>query len=226
MNNITTHWLSESQYTTVWHKMQQFTKDRTAQTNDQIWLTQHTPVYTMGRAASTDHILNNNQIPVVHTDRGGQVTYHGPGQLMVYCLFDLRRYSIFVKEYVQLLEDVVIDFLSEHKIKTQKIPGAPGVYVPSDSSITPYLKIASLGIKVSSGCAYHGLALNIDMDLKPFHDINPCGLTNIGVTDMRTLNADITLEQAGNDISSRLIKSIVQNAITKAKSNDFRDKNH
>lgn len=189
-------WLKRgTDYTPVWEAMREFTAARQSDTPDEIWLTEHTPVYTQGQAGKPEHILQANAIPIVQTDRGGQVTYHGPGQLMVYCLLDLRRLGMYVKEYVALLEDSVLAVL--HRIgvpQACKKPGAPGVYVPLATG--PELaKISALGIKIRNGCSYHGLALNVDMDLQPFTAINPCGYQGMPTTDLRRLGVVMSLEQ-------------------------------
>lgn len=193
--------------------MRAFTKARNSTTADEIWLLEHEPVYTMGRAAADDHVLNAGLIPVVRCDRGGQVTYHGPGQIMAYCLVDLRRHKLFVKEYVNLLEAVLIQQLQGLGLQPERIKGAPGVYVPIGSSIAnepaPLAKIAALGIKVSNGYAYHGLALNVNMDLSPFNGINPCGYSNMATTDLQSVGVSLTIKQAGDMLAQNLAAGII-----------------
>lgn len=193
--------------------MRAFTKARNSTTADEIWLLEHEPVYTMGRAAADDHVLNTGLIPVVRCDRGGQVTYHGPGQIMAYCLVDLRRHKLFVKEYVNLLEAVLIQQLQGLGLQPERIKGAPGVYVPIGSSIAnepaPLAKIAALGIKVSNGYAYHGLALNVNMDLSPFNGINPCGYSNMATTDLQSVGVSLTIKQAGDMLAQNLAAGII-----------------
>lgn len=213
---IRTLWLPGlAAYAPVWESMRDFTESRQPDTPDQLWLTEHAPVYTLGQAGKPEHILNTANIPVVYTDRGGQVTYHGPGQVMVYCLLDLRRYKLYVKEYVELLEDVLIDTLQGLGLDGAcRKPGAPGVYVPmrhgSDGSPPELAKIAALGIKIRHGCAYHGLALNVDMDLSPFHGINPCGYADLQTVDLRRCGIQLTVTQAGNLLASALTTALTE----------------
>jgi len=206
-------WLPRpSDYEPVWHAMRDFTHARDAHTPDEIWLVEHTPVYTLGQAGKREHLLNPDaSIPVIQTDRGGQVTYHGPGQLVAYGLIDLRRRGLYVKEYVALLEDCVLDVLKGLALsQARRVAGAPGIYLPFDGkthgenpsqnptarTMTNMAKIAALGIKVSQGCAWHGLALNVQMDLRPFSRINPCGYAGLHTTDLYQQNIHLTLEQA------------------------------
>lgn len=211
-------------YLPVWQAMRDFTEARTPETPDEIWLAEHTPVYTLGQAGKAEHILNSGAIPVVQCDRGGQVTYHGPGQLMAYCLINLRRHHLFVKEYVELLEDVLIDLLGELGVTASRLPGAPGVYVPrpchtsaipavgggprSNGGHGELAKIAALGIKVRNGCSYHGLALNIDMDLTPYSGINPCGYQGMPTTDLSSCGVSLTVQRAGDLLAARLTHAI------------------
>lgn len=181
-------------YLPVWQAMQAVTRQRGPLSPDQLWLTEHEPVYTLGQAGKPEHVLAPANIPIVATDRGGQVTYHGPGQLVVYVLLDLRRAGYFVKTYVSRLEDAVIGTLHALGLKgATRYPGAPGVYLPHPAAtaanatpppITHYAKIAALGVKVSHGCTYHGIALNVAMDLAPFAGINPCGYAGLATTDL------------------------------------------
>ena len=169
-----------SPYEPVWRAMQAFTDVRTPQTPDELWVVEHEPVFTLGQAGKWEHVLDPGTIPVIPVDRGGQVTYHGPGQIVAYPLIDLRRAGIGVREYVQRIEQAVIDTLAEWTIVALRRDGAPGVYV-NDA------KIAALGIRVRRGCTFHGLAFNVDMDLEPFHRINPCGFQGLQVTQMLDL---------------------------------------
>jgi len=157
--------------------MQAFTDTRDEQTRDQLWLVEHDPVFTLGQAGKPEHLLFPGDIPVIHVDRGGQVTYHGPGQIVAYPLLDLRRLKIGVREYVDRIEQSVIDCLAEFDIGAERREGAPGVYVGD-------AKIAALGIRVRRGCCFHGLAFNVDMDLEPFTRINPCGYADLRVTSV------------------------------------------
>ncbi len=170
--------------------MQQFTNSRKPDTPDELWLLQHPPVYTLGQAGKPEHLLNTGDIPIYFIDRGGQVTYHGPGQLIVYVLINIKRRNWGVKKLVQALEQAVIDFLASQQILANRRETAPGVYVQER-------KIASLGLRIRRGCSYHGLSFNIDMDLTPFQGINTCGYKNLEVTQLRDLGirknfADIT----------------------------------
>ncbi len=186
-------WLSgQPDYRSTWEHMRQYTAERNADSADQLWLLEHPPVYTLGLAGKTEHILNPGAIPIVKTDRGGQVTYHGPGQLVAYCLVDLRRYGLYVKSYVALLERVIIDTLGDFGAHYAcLLPGAPGVYVPAKNTTLQgsipddeLVKIAALGVKINKGCAYHGIAINVAMDLSPFEGINPCGYAHLRTIDL------------------------------------------
>ena len=184
--------------------MRDFTETRDAATPDQIWLLEHAPVYTLGQAGKAEHILNSADIPVVQCDRGGQVTYHGPGQVTAYCLLELRRYHLYVKEYVMLLEGVLLDLLHDLGLTGACTrAGAPGVYVDG-------AKIAALGIKVRNGCTYHGLALNVDMDLTPFEGINPCGYQGMPTTDLHSCGVSLTVQEAGDMLADRLSAAIIE----------------
>jgi lipoyl(octanoyl) transferase len=165
--------------------MVSFTEDRDESTPDELWIVEHNPVLTQGLSGKAEHLLSVTDIPIVHSDRGGQITYHGPGQLVIYCLIDIKRLGIGVKKMVSIIEQSIIDLLLDYKIQAKRKPGAPGVYVDGN-------KIAALGLKIKKGRTYHGLSLNIDMDLKPFSLINPCGYANLKVTQMQDL-ADNTI---------------------------------
>ena len=167
-------------YETCWQSMVSFTENRDESTPDELWIVEHNPVLTQGLSGKAEHLLSATDIPIVHSDRGGQITYHGPGQLIVYCLIDIKRLGIGVKKMVSIIEQSIIDLLLDYKIQAKRKPGAPGVYVDDD-------KIAALGLKIKKGRTYHGLSLNIDMDLKPFKLINPCGYANLKVTQMQDL---------------------------------------
>lgn len=173
-------------YEPVWRAMQAFTDARDAATTDEFWLLQHEPVFTLGQAGKTEHVLAPGDIPVIPVDRGGQVTYHGPGQIMAYVLVDLRRRGIGVRELVQRIEQAVIDTLADWNITAQRRDGAPGVYV-NDA------KVAALGLRVRRGCSFHGLAFNAAMDLEPFHRINPCGYKGLAVTQVLDLGGPASL---------------------------------
>lgn len=169
--------------------MVRFTRERNAHSGDEIWCLQHTPVFTLGLAGKEEHILQAGDIPVIRTDRGGQVTYHGPGQLIVYLMLDLARRGLTVKRYVYLLEQALIEMCRVLDVMAERRRGAPGVYVAGQ-------KIAALGIRVQHGCSYHGLALNVDMDLAPFRRINPCGYAGLEVAQLADLGCGYTVDQA------------------------------
>ncbi|WP_425605708.1 lipoyl(octanoyl) transferase LipB [Pseudoxanthomonas daejeonensis] len=174
------HDLGRQAYEPVWRAMQRFTDTRTDDTVDELWLVEHDPVFTLGQAGKPEHVLAAGDIPVLHVDRGGQVTYHGPGQIVLYPLLDLRRLKIGVRDYVCRIEQAIIDTLDEWNIGATRREGAPGVYVAD-------AKVAALGIRVRRGCSFHGLAFNIGMDLEPFHRINPCGYQGLQVTSLQDL---------------------------------------
>lgn len=182
-------------YQPTWHAMQDFTAQRGPDTPDEIWLLQHPPVFTLGLAGKREHILQLSDIPIVPIDRGGQVTYHGPGQVVAYVLLDLKRRGYGVRELVQRLEQAVIDLLGEYGVTTQRRAKAPGVYVTDK-------KIAALGLRIKQGCSYHGLALNVDMDLAPFQSINPCGYEGLEVTQLR----DLGVVESPEIVAQRLAK--------------------
>jgi lipoyl(octanoyl) transferase len=201
-------WLARpAEYLPVWQDMQAYTNLRGADTPDEIWVCEHAPVYTLGQAGQPQHVLNPGNIPIVHCDRGGQVTYHGPGQVMVYALFDLRRADMYVKEYVSLLEAAVIDTLEQLGVGGAcRKPGAPGVYVP-DPDGGELAKIAALGIKIRNGRAYHGVSLNVAMDLAPFLGINPCGYEGLRTVDMAACGVQCTLVEAGDTLALNLAQA-------------------
>jgi len=175
-------------YETTWQAMQRFTLDRTPETDDQIWVVEHPPVYTLGLNGKREHLLNTGAIPVVETDRGGQVTYHGPGQLVVYPLLNLKRRELGVRPLVTLLEQTMIDTLAHYGIAAVARLEAPGVYVGGK-------KIGSIGIRIKNHCCYHGLSLNRAMDLTPFSYINPCGYAGLEVTQLADLGVAVAREQ-------------------------------
>ena len=175
-------------YDTTWREMQAFTDTRTAGSPDELWLLQHPPVFTLGRNGKTKHLLQyTGSIPVIHVDRGGQVTYHGPGQLVAYPLLDLKRRRLGIQSLVRILEQSVIDLLADYSIHAGRRDKAPGVYVDGR-------KIAALGLRVRRGCCYHGLSLNVDMDMTPFSMINPCGFADLEVTQLVELGIDVPLD--------------------------------
>jgi lipoyl(octanoyl) transferase len=179
--------LGRQPYEPVWRAMQRFTDTRTDETPDELWLVEHDPVFTLGQAGKDEHVLMPGDIPVLHVDRGGQVTYHGPGQIVLYPLLDLKRLKVGVKDYVCRIEQAMIDTLADWNIHAQRREGAPGVYVNG-------AKIGALGIRVRHGCTFHGLAFNIAMDLEPFRRINPCGYQGLEVTSMLDLGGPSSLD--------------------------------
>jgi lipoyl(octanoyl) transferase len=201
--------LGRADYLPTWQAMREFTAARTAATVDELWLVEHPPVFTLGQAGRREHLLDPGDFPVVATDRGGQVTYHGPGQVVVYTLIDLRRLGIFVRELVYRIEQSVIQTLGEVGVVGERVRGAPGVYVRDPASraggdLAGFAKIAALGIKVSRGCSYHGVALNVAMDLQPFARINPCGYEGLPTVDLSTLGVSIAWRAAADRLTARL----------------------
>jgi lipoyl(octanoyl) transferase len=185
------------EYEATWLAMKQFTANRKPDTRDEIWLLQHPPVYTQGLAGKPEHLLRANDIPVVKIDRGGQITYHGPGQIIAYLLLDLRRWRLNVRQLVRLMEQSVIDLLAQYQITAQGREDAPGVYVAD-------AKIASLGLKIKNGCCYHGIALNVEVDLSPFSFINPCGYAGLRVTRVRDLGVNAPLPDLEQNLARNL----------------------
>ena len=190
------HNLGQRPYQEIWDAMRACTAARDADSADQIWLVQHPPVYTQGQAGKPEHLLAPGDIPVIQIDRGGQITYHGPGQTVMYLLLDLRRAGIGIRALVSLIEESVIGYLQELGIRAQSRIDAPGVYVDGK-------KIASLGLRVRGGCTYHGVALNVDMDLEPFSRINPCGLVGMQMTQLRDLGVALDADAAGTALAAR-----------------------
>ncbi|MGC9456777.1 MAG: lipoyl(octanoyl) transferase LipB [Halothiobacillaceae bacterium] len=188
-------------YATIQGRMQAFTDSRDANTADELWILEHSPVYSMGLNADPEHLLDTGTIPVVRSDRGGQVTYHGPGQLVVYTMIDLARCGLGVREYVQMLEGAVIDLLADFGIRGERRSGAPGVYVDG-------AKITALGLKVRRGRCYHGVSLNVDMDLAPFGRINPCGFAGMPVCQLSDFVAGVEVESVGTLLSTTLARTL------------------
>ena len=168
-------------YKEIWKKMVEFTATRTKDTQDELWITEHNPIYTLGKNANENNIIDAGDIPVLRVDRGGEVTYHGPGQIIIYVLIDLKRKGLNVSDLIFILEESIIRLLKNYNIKASRMKKAPGVYVDS-------MKIASIGIRVSRGCTYHGLSFNYDVDLEPFFGINTCGFDQLNVTSLKKLN--------------------------------------
>ena len=200
--------LGRIDYVPAWQAMIDFTAARTETTPDELWVCEHPPVYTLGQAGKPEHLLADNGIPLVKIDRGGQITYHGPGQVVVYPLLDLNRRGLKVRELVGRLEQAVIDLLAEHGAAARRLDGAPGVYVDRGGDAAWPAKIAALGLRIRRGCSYHGLALNVDMELAPFSAINPCGYAGMPVTQTRDLGIGLTPAQAGEALTRHLIRQL------------------
>ena len=217
--------LGQVPYLPTVQAMQAFTAERTAQTPDQLWICEHSSIYTQGLAGKSEHIFNPGAIPVVQTNRGGQVTYHGPGQVVAYPLLDLQRAGYFAKEYVYRLEEAVIRTLAHFGVTGHRVGGAPGIYVrlddPGSHALLPQRpakkngaskvpvftglgKIAALGIKVSRHCAYHGVAFNVAMDLAPYTQINPCGFAGLATVDLSTIGVSVTWQEAADLLGRKL----------------------
>ncbi|MGF1693778.1 lipoyl(octanoyl) transferase LipB [Photobacterium kagoshimensis] len=191
--------LGRCDYEPTWQAMHTFTDERTPETTDEIWLVEHNPVFTQGQAGKAEHLLNTGDIPVVQSDRGGQVTYHGPGQLVAYILIDLRRNKLGVRDLVTHIENTVIQTLSHFGVTSNARPDAPGVYVNNQ-------KVCSLGLRIRRGCSFHGLALNINMDLAPFLRINPCGYAGMEMTQLASLNGPSELTEVQPVLVEELVK--------------------
>jgi lipoyl(octanoyl) transferase len=196
-NDIIVRQLGLRDYLPLWREMQHFNQTREADTRDEIWLLQHPPVFTLGLNGKREHLLDPGDIPVVACDRGGQVTYHGPGQLVIYLMLDLRRRKLGVKSLVTKIEQATIDLLAEMGIVGQRRSGAPGIYVGD-------AKIAALGLRVSRGCCYHGLSLNVDMDLEPFSRINPCGYAGLAADQLRHHSDRLDLQTIGLELNRHI----------------------
>jgi len=201
--NPVIHTLGLVEYQPTWDAMKEFTAGRTGETRDEIWLVQHPPTYTQGLAGKPEHLLNPTDIPVVKIDRGGQITYHGPGQIVAYLLLDMRRWKIGVRELVRLMEQSVIDLLGEYGVAAQSREDAPGVYVSG-------AKIAALGLKIKNGYCYHGLSFNVDMDLQPFANINPCGYAGLRVTQACELGITVPINELQAELAQNLIHGLQQ----------------
>jgi lipoyl(octanoyl) transferase len=193
--------LGRTEFEPTLRAMQDLTRNRAPGDPDRLWLTEHEPVYTLGLAGKPEHVLDPGAIPVLKTDRGGQVTYHGPGQVVAYVLLDLHQHGYGVKELVRRLEQAIIDTLDDFGIAGARRAGMPGVYVSG-------AKIAAVGLRVSRGCTYHGIALNVDMDLSPFAGINPCGYTGLATTSMAALGARDSIDAVQERLGSRLVAAL------------------
>ena len=189
-------------YTSTWKEMVSFTENRNIDTPDELWMLEHNSVFTQGLSGKPEHLLKATQIPIIQSDRGGQITYHAPGQLIIYCLIDIKRLGIGIKKIVSIIEQSLIEFLSTYDIKAHTLTGAPGVYVNGS-------KIAALGLKVKQGRTYHGLSLNIDMDLAPYKLINPCGYSDLKVTQMCNLTDNmLSISDIQQELSVHIISSV------------------
>lgn len=200
---LTIRALGLQDYTTVWEAMKQFTINRSDNTPDELWLLEHYPVYTQGQAGKSEHVLNPREIPIVQSDRGGQVTYHGPGQLIAYTLFDIQRLKMGVRTLVSHLENTLIELLQQYDVQANIQCGAPGVYVDDK-------KIASIGLRVKNGRTYHGIALNVNMDLTPFDGINPCGYPSLKMTQISDFIKDISMEVLSQQLIQLFLPAIGQ----------------
>lgn len=195
--------LGRVDYATSFAAMQDFTASRGDATVDELWLCEHPPVFTQGLSGRPEHLLKDIGIPVVQVDRGGQITYHGPGQVVAYLLLDLRRRDLKVRELVHGIEQAVIDLLAGHGVGAARLPGAPGVYVGG-------AKIAALGLRIKRGCSYHGLSLNVDMALAPYSAINPCGYKGMAVTQLRDLTGECDTVKVGDALAENLARQLEQ----------------
>ena len=194
-------WLGRVEYEPTWQAMQRFTEMRHETTPDELWFLEHPPVFTLGMNAKPEHLLAPGNIPVVQIDRGGQVTYHGPGQLVVYPLINVRRARLGIRELVIALENAIIAYCAEHHIQAVGRRDAPGIYVDGK-------KLASIGLRIRRGCSYHGLALNVGMSLEPFQRINPCGFAGLQVTDLQTLGLDADVSDVARALAPYLLEAL------------------
>jgi len=200
-NQLIINPLKQCEYATAWQAMRAFTDARSETTPDEVWFIEHPPVFTLGQNGKLEHVLNPGDIPVIPVDRGGQVTYHGPGQLMMYIMLDIRRRGLGVRDLVSLLEQTIVDLLASYGIVAQAKRDAPGVYVQD-------AKICSIGLRIRRGCSYHGLALNVAMDLEPFARINPCGYKNLAMTQISALGGPSDLSEVARDIEPVLERNL------------------
>ncbi|MBP8215001.1 MAG: lipoyl(octanoyl) transferase LipB [Propionivibrio sp.] len=199
--------LGRVDYEPTWQAMLEFTAKRDDGTPDELWICEHPPVYTLGQAGKPEHLLFDNGIPLVKIDRGGQITYHGPGQVVIYLLLDLTRRDLKVRELVTRIEQAMIDFLGENGVAAERLDGAPGVYIKRQGIVA---KIGALGLRIKKGRCYHGLSLNVDMDLSPFNAINPCGYAGMAVTQTRDLGVLLTPAQTTDALVAHLNRQLEQ----------------
>jgi len=202
--------LGRQAYEPVWRAMRDYTDARNETSRDELWIVEHPPVFTLGQAGKAEHLLNPGDIPVVKVDRGGQVTYHGPGQLVIYLLLDIRRMGVGVRDLVSLIEDCIIQLLSDFDIEAVSRRDAPGVYVDG-------AKIAALGLRIRKGCSYHGLSLNLNMNLEPFSRINPCGYQDLPVTQLSNLSGEINNTEIAEALTKYLMGRLGYNAASVSK---------
>jgi lipoyl(octanoyl) transferase len=193
--------LGLSDYAPVWRAMQKFTDQRNEETEDELWMVEHPPVFTQGQAGKAEHILNSGDIPIIQVDRGGQVTYHGPGQIVIYPLIDLKRHKIGIKALVHGIEGALIETMADFGVRAKRKEKAPGVYVDGK-------KIASLGLRVRKGCTFHGLAFNIRMDLEPFQRINPCGYAGLEVVQLSQFNSTVDFDEVQEQLIKHLCETL------------------
>ncbi|MBL0206767.1 MAG: lipoyl(octanoyl) transferase LipB [Propionivibrio sp.] len=202
-------WLGRVAYQPTWQAMMDFTAARTAETADELWVCEHPPVYTLGQAGKPEHLLFDIGIPLIRIDRGGQITYHGPGQVVIYLLLDLARRRLKVRELVWRIEQALIDLLAEHAIAATRLSGAPGVYIAQgEGEGDSVAKIGALGLRVRKGGCYHGVSLNVDMDLSPFAAINPCGLAGMAVTQTRDLGMALSSTEVAESLVCHLNRQL------------------
>jgi lipoyl(octanoyl) transferase len=211
---VIVRWRGEEAYQASFDAMREFTASRSADTPDELWLVEHPPVFTLGQAGKPEHLLvADSGIPLVQIDRGGQITYHGPGQVVAYLLLDLRRRRLMVRELVTLIEQAVIETLAAYNLAGERKAGAPGIYVSAGTGSAAHAgaKIAALGLKIRNGCSYHGASLNVAMDLKPFLAINPCGYAGLETVDMATLGAAASWRDVAATLAARLVANLDAN---------------
>ncbi|MED5377943.1 MAG: lipoyl(octanoyl) transferase LipB [Pseudomonadota bacterium] len=200
-NGVIVRQLGRQPYEPIFEAMKRFTDERDQNTQDEIWLVEHDAVFTQGQAGKAEHILMPGDIPVVQVDRGGQVTYHGPGQQVIYLMLNIKRRKLGVRHLVTAMEEAVVGLLEKYDVTAYPKPDAPGVYVDEK-------KVCSLGLRIRNGCSFHGLALNVNMDLSPFQRINPCGYAGMEMIDTARLNGPTTLETAGNELTHLLLEAL------------------
>ena len=200
-NGVIVRQLGRQPYEPIFEAMKRFTDERDENTQDEIWLVEHDAVFTQGQAGKAEHILMPGDIPVVQVDRGGQVTYHGPGQQVIYLMLNIKRRKLGVRHLVTAMEEAVVGLLEKYGVTAYPKPDAPGVYVDEK-------KVCSLGLRIRNGCSFHGLALNVNMDLSPFQRINPCGYAGMEMIDTARLNGPTTLETAGNELTHLLLEAL------------------